>query len=97
MSCIVHCQLGVWCDVGHIPIVEGDGMLESLANHSRVIRQPLSFPASDLNIVELEKNSEISGRRSAVNRTLVAVFVKHGNQAGMVQMGMGKDHGIDLI
>jgi len=97
MAGIVHGQLGVRCDVGNIAVVEGDGVLEGLANHSRVVGQPLSLPTGYLDIVKLEKNRQIPGRRSAVNGPLIAVFVKHGNQAGMVQVGMGQNHGIDLV
>jgi len=31
---VVHSQLGIGSNVGNVSIVEGDGMLKRLANHS---------------------------------------------------------------
>jgi hypothetical protein len=97
MPGIVHGQFGVGSDVSHIAIVEGDGMLESLANHAGVVWQPLSLAAGHFQIIQLQENKQIPGRRSAVDRTFVAVFVKHGNETGMVQVSMRQDHGINLV
>ena len=94
---IVHGQFGIRCNVGYVPVVEGDSMLKSLTNHCRVVWQPLSLASGNFDVVELQKHSQIPGRRSAVNRPFVTVFVEHGNKTGMVQVSMRQDHGIDLI
>ena len=97
MTCIGEGHLHVRCNVRGLVPVNIDNVAHAHANVFHIVWSTLPFSATNLEIIGLEKEHQITSRWCTEDRTTISVLEQNREHSCVVKVGVGQDNCIDLL
>ncbi len=97
MAGVVQRQFDVGRDVGHVAVLQRDGVFDGFADHLGVVRRGPTVVRGSVQIIQRQQAHQVPRRLGAVDWAVVAVLEQQRDQRGVVQMRVGQDDGVDAV
>ncbi len=94
---VVHGEADVRRDIGRLAPPERDRPRDEVPDVPRVVEGLPRLLVDDLDGVEEHERHQVARRRGAVDRPLVPVLQQHGDEAAVVEVGVGDDHRVERV